>query len=354
LEALVMDWVDGVIPDAQGEAAARAAGRTDLIALVAAMKADKAVLASMARIEPPRFDLADVMSRLERAEGDEASTRSIESHRHRRAWKVPAWPLAMAAGLVVAAMVATQVGRVSNPPTAGFSPKSAPAPIAMNDAAHQAAEIARVAAAPASEQGALAMQPLAGAVHELDATAASIPARLVIGEDRAMELAREGRLLVRVAAVGEEPTFPPLETMLASDASWRVSDDVSRELLAAVRPFFGADAGVKPEVAVGPPEERFLSADMFGPAELESFAATHVPRTAVGVSPTATYVVRLDDDRRVLDQLRRTITTRAAANVLFEEIPGDVRSTSGEEPLDARALVPGRRGLTVPVIVERR
>jgi hypothetical protein len=40
--------------------------------------------------------------------------------------------------------------------------------------------------------------------------------------------------------------------------------------------------------------------------------------------------------------------------VLFEEIPGDVRATSGEEPLDARALVPGRRGLTVPVIVERR
>ena len=355
IEALVMDWVDGVIPDAEGEAMARAAGRPDLMALVAAMKGDKARLAAMARIEPPRRDFADVMARLERTDPID-SPLSIEHHLpprgHRRAWKVPTWPVAMAAGVVLAAAIAVQVGRVAPRPIATSMPGSTQAPLAMTEPAAQA-EIAAATLA-ADERRTIAMLPVAAAVHELDASAASIPARLVIGEDRAMKLAREGRLLVRVAAVGEEPTLPPLETILTSDASWRVSDDVSRELLAAVRPFFGADAGVKPEVAVGPPEERFLSADMFGPTELESFAAAHVPRSAAAASPAATYVVRLDDDRRVFDHLRRTITTRATANVLFEEIPGGVRTSSGDEPLDARSLVPGRRGLTVPVIVERR
>lgn len=362
-----MDWVDGMIPDAEGEAMARAAGRPDLEATVAAMKADKATMASMAKLKPPRRDFADVMARLDVAERNDAiiaTDRQLQplhpqgrqpAHggHHRRAWKLPTWSVAMAAGVALAAAVALQVARVPSRPGGSPMPGMAPVPRAMTDATSQA-EAAPVAVAASSEDRTIAMQSVAAAVHELDATAASIPTRLVIGEDRAMELAREGRLLVRVAAVGEDPTLPPLESMLASDASWRVSDEVSRELLAAVRPFFGADAGVKPEVGIGPPEERFLSADMFGPAELESFAAAHVPRTVLTASPAATYVVRLDDDRRVFDHLRRTITTRATANVLFEEIPGDVRASSGEEPLDARSLVPGRRGLTVPVIVERR
>jgi hypothetical protein len=398
LEALVMDWVDGVVSDAQGEAMARAAGRPDLVPLVAAMKADKARLAAMARIEPPRFDFEDVVRRLSRADlqdGDDSAANpgpridpgtnwraaqgrhaaSSEPHGHPSLDRAPlratagggfGWAmitrgipvftrrvLPIAAALVVAGVVVTQLRPVAPRPGPTPSTQATPGPLATAEPS-PAADAVTIPSAARNEERTLAMQPLASSVHELDATAAGIPARLVIGADRAMELAREGRLLVRVAAVGEEPAMPPLETMLASDASWRVSDDVSRELLAAVRPFFGADAGVKPEVVVGPPEERFLSADMFGPAELESFAATHTPRTAVNATHAATYVVRLDDDRRVFDQLRRTITTRAAANVLFEEIPGDVRNASGDEPLDARSLVPGRRGLTVPVIVERR
>jgi hypothetical protein len=393
-----MDWVDGLVPDSQGEAKARAAGRPDLIAVVAAMKADKARLAAMARMEPVRPNFEDVVRRLaseDLRDGYDSSAhpwsrddlgtswRAAEQRRlghlhgeprgHSPLDKVPprvvvaagfGWAvfakgmpvlkrrvLPIAAVLALAGVVITQLRPVA--PVPGGPAPTATGSVAMRQGT-PADEAEHVASARTAQEGTLAIQPLAASVHQLDATAASIPARLVIGEDRAMELAREGRLLVRVAAVGEDPTFPPLETMLASDASWRISDDVSRELLVAVRPFFGAGAGVKPEVAVGPPEERFLSADMFGPDELESFAATHAPRRAVGVSPAATYVVRLDDDRRVLDQLRRTITTRATANVLFEEIPADVRATSGEEPLDARALVPGRRGLTVPVIVERR
>ncbi|MCX5690339.1 MAG: hypothetical protein NTV94_11250, partial [Planctomycetota bacterium] len=169
-----------------------------------------------------------------------------------------------------------------------------------------------------------------------------LPSRLVIDADRAIELAREGRLLVRVAASQPELIITPLDTLVSGDINWRISDEVSRSMIAAVSPYFGADTGVMPATEVGPNEGRFLTAEMFGPPQV--FTASHTAMaSAATTTRSTTYLLHVSNESSALEGLKHTITSRYGANVLFEEMPRGVHSHTNNDP-----------ELSVPIIVEQR
>ena len=338
-EEFIMDWVDGRIEDSKAAAIARDAGRAELIDEVAAMKSNRDIMASMTFMDSPHADptqlLALLDAQLAPAPREAFPTFKFTPHTTQpsRATfvrpRLALWPLGMAAAVSLAAFIALSTSRQA------VSPKST-----------TTATLAQ--ANPTSSEPAIATEPMSLAPQTTQVAAATdasqddIPSRLVIDADRAIELAREGRLLVRVAATQPELFITPLDTLVSGDINWRISDEVSRSMLAAVSPYFGADTGVMPASEVGPNEGRFLTAEMFGPPQV--FATNHAAMaSAITTTRSTTYLLHVSNESSALEGLKHTITSRFGANVLFEEMPRSMRTSSDNDP-----------ELSVPIIVEQR
>ena len=188
-----------------------------------------------------------------------------------------------------------------------------------------------------------------------DTTMAAVPGqdglalRLVLDPRRASELAREGRLLVRVVS---ENSMPLVQPLAPSDSRWHVEDEVTRAMLEAVRPYFAASTGVVPPTQVGPNEGRFLTEEMYGPPASISASreASSAWLNADQRSDPATYVVHLSSGFQTLDSLRSALIAQHRGSVLFEELahslPADARATSTYGADEENGDV------SVPVIIE--
>lgn len=343
-EEFIMDWVDGRVPEHEAAALARAAGRTDIIEHVAAMKVNRSIMATMGQMDLRGLDPQELAARLSRETpahaADAFPTFKFEAHTSvpSRAVKprLSPWPLAMAAGVTLAVFIALSTSRQAPTKLApgGFTiaaERSQETTVATSTAASDATE-------PTNDRP-IAIASHAAAVEPISRELAS---RLVIDSDRAIELAREGRLLVRVAASESGLISTPLDSLVSGDFNWRISDEVSRSMIAAVSPYFGADSGVMAASEVGPNEGRFLTAEMFGPPQGMNEPHTALA-SAAATTRSTTYLLHVNNEARALDGLKHAINARYGANVLFEELPRGLDDLSGNEA-----------ELYVPLIIEQR
>jgi hypothetical protein len=337
-EEFIMDWVDGRIEDSKAAAIARDAGRAELIDEVAAMKSNRDIMASMTFMDSPQADPTQLLALLDApraaATRDAFPTFKFTPHTTQpsRATfvrpRLALWPLGMAAAVSLAAFIALSTSRQATSPKTTSTTTLAQANPTANEPAHSTEPVD--------------VTPQDTRIAAADPAQDDLPSRLVIDADRAIELAREGRLLVRVAATQPELFITPLDTLVSGDINWRISDEVSRSMLAAVSPYFGADTGVMPASEVGPNEGRFLTAEMFGPPQV--FATSHAAMaSAITTTRSTTYLLHVSNESSALEGLKHTITSRFGANVLFEEMPRSMRSSSDNDP-----------ELSVPIIVEQR
>jgi hypothetical protein len=255
-----------------------------------------------------------------------------------RAWRVPPFALAASVGLMASLSVMALYSYVR-------------ARVASRES-----QIASAALDVGSERGGgmpEAQRP--PAVLHTDAVASSnsvyggetvdLPSRLVIDSERAVALAREGRLLVRVAPGVDNPGFV-IESLEAGDSSWSISNDVSASVLDAVRGYFVADAEVVSPAEVGPNQGRFLVSEMFGPpVNSDAGMKADSGRLAQhgGSEAPAAYIAHLDNSAAGLQRFKSELNARLRAGVLFEALP---------QALDYEG--PGGNSISVPIIIERR
>jgi len=174
--------------------------------------------------------------------------------------------------------------------------------------------------------------------------------RLVFDPQEALVLAREGRLLMRVGATSGR-ALPQLDSLVAWNDAWQVSDDVSQSLVEAVRPYFiladenapsttgDADgsggrnnwASEQPDSIIGPPSPDFDNEPRVRMAQ------------ALARPDSTTYVVEVNNDAEALDDLKTKAGRSFEASVLYEEMQSPAPSHSKK-----------KQRLSVPVIVERR
>jgi len=165
--------------------------------------------------------------------------------------------------------------------------------------------------------------------------------RVVVDPSRAVELARQGRLLIRVGAVSGS-AMPPLDS-LDSGSSWHVRDDVSQSLVEAVRPYLTA-----PEKAIAARVTDHQDGNTgYGPPDPPEGSKVFASMRHVMFGPdapwnesSATYMIDVANSQDALEVVRSVTQQRFAANVRFEELPKPV----GQIDWNGR--------LSVPVIVE--
>jgi hypothetical protein len=165
--------------------------------------------------------------------------------------------------------------------------------------------------------------------------------RVVVDPSRAVELARQGRLLIRVGAVSGS-AIPQLDS-LASGSSWHVREDVSQSLVEAVRPYLTAP---EKTLAARVNDEEVRSTG-FGPPDPPEGSNVFAAMRHVMFGPdapwnetSATYMIEVANSQDALEVVRSVTQQRFAANVRFEELPTPV----GQIDWNGR--------LSVPVIVE--
>ncbi len=337
-----MDWVDGRISEERGREMARVAGRPDIIGHVAAMKANLVTMRQMASIDAPESCMSGLESAINELNSPPLGALRFEPRPVQRAWRLP--PFALAASVILMASLSL-VGLFAFARSRMASREIQIAAVSPTNATESAStSAASTLAESAANAGAFASATPAHGNETADLPS-RLASRLVIDSDRAVELAREGRLLVRVAPGVDNPGFV-IESLETGDSSWTISNDVSANVIEAVRGYFVADAGVVSPAEVGPNQGRFLVAEMFGPpADNDGGTTSDSERMAQhGASePPATYIAHLDNSAASLLRFKSELNTRLRAGVLFEALPRPVRNDS-----------PGGDSISVPVIIERR
>lgn len=162
----------------------------------------------------------------------------------------------------------------------------------------------------------------------------SLAQRIVLEDSAAEQLAREGRLLVRVVSVAPSSAA---ELLNSGDARWRVEGEVRKDMVEAIRPYMVSHSGVTPVAEVGPDSGRFLTAEMFGPPLDQS-----LPRQSIAYNTdSSAYVVQLHPG--AIEGLRDTLRSRLRAGVLLEQLPAG--TVVGGQKLEVG-------NVEVPVIIE--
>lgn len=229
---------------------------------------------------------------------------------------------------------AGQSGSVSESSASlAFAESSTDAPSAMSFASESTDE----ASLTSSQSAELA---LANATNARDASGEAM-SRVVVDPSRAVELARQGRLLIRVGAVSGS-AIPQLDS-LVSGSSWHVREDVSQSLVEAVRPYLTA-----PEKTLAARvNDEVVRSTGFGPPDPPEGSNVFAAMRHVMFGPdapwnetSATYMIEVANSQDALEVVRSVTQQRFAANVRFEELPTPV----GQIDWNGR--------LSVPVIVE--
>lgn len=369
-EEQLLDWIDGRLNETDQSRLADSSGRAGLHERVRQMQANKRALGSLAPVKAPPELMERVLATLERdallglAKGEAVeehppiliSTRAASGR-----WSRAVPGLALAAGLVL--LVTGGVYWSSLLFTPG--PKPAVGPIARTDHAETplpapATEPAPIATAsrgmtePSAMKAADAAAP-AGATSELATTAAAES----VSVDRAVELAREGRLVMRVESKNTRG-LTSLEAMGNGRGAraWRLRKDVPAAVTASV---LAASTATAPSDFVGPvmaashpTNVASLLAPLVGPRAAYNVAPPRV--TSRGAEIVGTYLLDLPANAASLQSLATTFADKLQGGVRFEELP---------EPADAPALSDPESLLwwtqpppqwapraTVPVVVE--
>lgn len=218
------------------------------------------------------------------------------------------------------------------------------AKIASTSATEQAPSDARLAMSstePVTNAADAAAQALDMALASSSGAVDEETTRVLVDPSRAVELARQGRLLIRVGAVSGS-TMPHLDS-LDSGSSWHVRDDVSQSLVEAVRPYLTA-----PERAIAASVTNHQDVNTgYGPPDPPEGSNVFAAMRHVMFGPqapwnqaSATYMIDVANSQDALEVVRSATQQGFAANVRFEELPKPV----GQMDWNGR--------LSVPVIVE--
>jgi hypothetical protein len=182
---------------------------------------------------------------------------------------------------------------------------------------------------------------------------------------RALELAREGRLAVRVLSRNAR-SLPQVEAAASvrSTRPWRLSRDVPATVVAAILPVPGS-------MFVGPPNRDSIGSAAFAAANTARATLNLVtpmigPGAAVQIPTTpeplrrvrGTYLADVADSEQAMTVMRSTLADRLDAQVVFEEL---LEPLEMPQRLDAETLLwwtqppsSWTRRVMVPLVVEER
>jgi hypothetical protein len=367
-EDQILDLVEGRLSESDAEAVLSRSGRAGLSERVRQMQSNRRVLQDLPLEPAPRHLAERVIATLERdallglAQGE-----PLEDHipvhmgdRTRRAghrpWMKAAPGLALAAGLVLlvgggAYWSSLLIGGKDRPAT-----PVAPGPMVAKTGE---AASAAVAAGPANEIATPGATSLANADT---ASRAAVPAAASLSAAEGARLAREGRLVIRVAA-SSTGGIGQLEAMGngRNHRSWRLRKDVpagvSSTILAVV-----AAAPVNPDF-VGPvmaasEPERFASviAPLVGPRAALNLMPPRIERAGAAIA--GSYLLDLPADAASVESMTTLLSDRLKGQVRLEELPESVEAPPAD---DAESLMwwtqPPQHWApraTVPLVIEER
>jgi hypothetical protein len=358
----MVDWIDGNLSASEVEALIAASGRSDIRQRVQQLQRNKHLLASLPQAAVPA-DLHDrVLAALERdallgvspeqwAQVEDSAqplgTLPIDrlsvqhdaspAERARRAkrWWSAAPSLAMAASILLlvgggallyptlrAAMQPTGA-RPNAPGTGNLARGSA------HDAAHDAIGDAMSDSQQAASAGARAeagattdsQASTFGAQGTTDATLASEAAQLSepIDSARALALAKEGRLIVRLLAkdAGALPRVEATATNPQSRLPWRLTREVPPAVVAAMMPKAPGEPAFASAAALRTRTESLLSS-FASPAAALSMPS---PQSVAQSKVRGTYVLDVQHSTLSLSQALDMLSKGLSASVQFEESP---------------------------------
>lgn len=366
-EEQILDWIDGRVSPQDASRLAAMSGRAGLEQRVAQMRANKRALVALGNVSAPRDVHDRVLAALEREalvrEGESdaipISTVVFEDEPRRRSWLHSAGaPLALAAGLLL--LVSGGVYWIA---TANKRPGPVPGPIAMK--ADQGDPVIENPGPVDEPPTMIAMTAEATPAHVPDAGVAGIvedqPAIMLaahsapIDDTRALELARQGRLVMRVVATNTKG-LASLERDVSrpqSGREWKLDSKVSATLAQAVTPKnvpFGL--GSRDEFA-------YASADamsMLGPKAAFTWPLTAMTDRASRVK--GTYLADVPARESTLRAVKALLADKLDAKIVFEELGEAVKLP---QRLDAdsalwwtRPTAKWTQRVSIPVVVEQR
>jgi hypothetical protein len=334
-EEQILDWVEGRV---DGEAVSRlaaASGRAGLSERVVQMQANRRALQSLGVERAPK-GLADrVVAALERdallglAEGTPAPP-PIQITDHVRSgparWARMGPGLALAAGL---ALVITGTVYWSNVLFGGGpaqAPRESVGPMAIATGPADASPAARAktsaeSAPPADSAPAATMMAASGPAQEPAAHEPLTP-------ERAAELARAGRLVIRVAATSTR-ALSQLETMGngRNHRAWRLQKDVPPAVSAAIlatvaAPAIPADFVGPVMAAAHPANVASLIAPMVGPRAAFNLTPPRIERDGSVIA--GSYLLEVPADAEAISGVASILGERLKGEVRMEALPDAV------------------------------
>ncbi len=373
-EEQIVDWIDGNVSAEEAAALARASGRPDLSARVGQMQRQKAVLASLHDEKAPAELYDRVMAAVERevllgvAEGPAtgiveprlrlAGGREGLSGRASRVVQGNLPRMALAAGLLL------MVGGLAYFGTVAYKATQKPiAPTLTEHSAGGLTELAIAAGEPTAgnKEAAGGVAERAGDVPaakhgapETMALADAQPPSREVPVERAVELAGEGRLAIRVLATKPE-NLSRIERDVSKpkgDRQWRMTRDVPADVVAAVVP--ARKVGNGPVVA-GERSALSLIGPYIGPgAAISMMTAAADPLARV----KGTFLVDVPVTREQLNVVATVFKNQLNARVVFEEMPKALHAPASPQPQDVlwwtQAPSQWVPRATVPLVVEQR
>ncbi|MDI1290922.1 MAG: hypothetical protein PSX37_13355, partial [bacterium] len=334
-ESELLDWIDGRLSDLECDRLAAASGRIGLKVRIDEMKANRRVLASLPEVEAPAVLMDRVLAALERdtliglSDGTPLSDSLPISgvparHRHQRWWSHSRVQVAMAAGLMLIAGGAAYWG------VALSGDRSRPSPtggeLAINIGTTSEATLGEAGASPGAREAkmpgvespmAVASAETAFGDSEIGDRSPSLAlskardessffvvestvGKVVTDDARALALAREGRLVMRVIASNIH-ALPQVTSLAMSNSSlrdWRLTDVVPAATVAMIMPRnipFGLSAG-EPIMASAE------AVSLIGPRAMFSWSAAYAVDRASKVR--GTFIAELPGKQSVLTAVR--------------------------------------------------
>lgn len=369
-EEQILDWIEGNLsPEVEARLAASAA-RPGLDARVRQMQANRRALAAL-QDEPAPAELCErVLAALER-DALLGLTRGESAFDSIPVSRVPAGRgapgviarimntspsrFAMAAGLLVAAgaavylgMIATRQGQTQN--TSGTEPIG---PVAILTGPEAVG-----GTTPDSTPGAMATSEIAApAPVSLATQLLADPAPMDLA--RAVQAAREGRLVMRVVATNAGG-LSQIESAATRDAGvrdWRLTRSVPPGIVAGVQPTTkspGRAAG--PEFAMAGMAYAADPLRLIGPGA--ALAWTSPPTVDRASRVRATYLVDVPASEDMLQIIKALFASATSASVVFEELPEAISAPRRIEPEDVlwwtQSTARWTPRVAIPVVVEER
>jgi len=386
-ESEMLDWIDGRLSETEAARLEAASGRIGLRRRIGEMRSNRAVLAALPEETAPATLAERIFNALERdtliglsdgpALSDSLPISSVPSrHRHQRWWSHGRVQFAMAAGLALIAGGAAYWGTILSDGRAAperfggdlvLGPAQNPALISSDSDESSlptpdgsAGALAVAVPAVAADSPASANEP-SGALAKSRAHDESVffETRSTVGsvvtdDARALALAREGRLVMRVIASNVR-ALPQVTTAAMSESSlrdWRLTDRLPATTVAMVMPRnipFGMGRG-EPALASA------QAISLIGPRAMFSWTAAYTVDRASKVR--GTFIAELPAKQAVLNAVRSVFADKLDASVVFEELAEAIPSSGA---VDAAAALWWTRpssqwvqSVQIPVVVEER